>query len=62
MDKLLYWIKNELIIHLEFYSRYPYVRIGWVWIIVAFFFFHNFSYIFWGIITVVSIYNFINRR
>ena len=62
MDKLLYWIRKELVFHLEFYGTFPYARVGWIWILIAFFFFHNFSYIFWGMVTVVAIYNFINRR
>jgi hypothetical protein len=62
MDKLLNLIRNELIIHLEFYGRYPYVRVGWVWIIVAFFFFSYFSYLLCGTIMVIAIYNLINRR
>jgi hypothetical protein len=62
MDKILYWIRKELVFHLEFYGTFPYARVGWIWILIAFFFFHNFSYIFWGMITVVAIYNFINRR
>ena len=40
MDKLLYFIRKELIFHLEFYGTYPHARVGWVWIIIAFFFFH----------------------
>ena len=38
MDKLLYFIRKELIFHLEFYGTYPHVRVGWIWIIIAFFF------------------------
>ena len=62
MDKIINWIRSEMIFHLEFYGTFPYARVGWIWILIAFFFFHNFSYIFWGMVTVVAIYNFINRR
>ena len=62
MNKILYWLRKEMVLHLEFYGYTPYVRVGWVWIIIAFFFFGYFSYILCGIITIVAIYNFINRR
>jgi len=62
MDKIINWIRSEMIFHLEFYGRYPYARVGWVWIIIAFFFFHYFSYLLCGTITVIAIYNLINRR
>lgn len=61
MDRLIYWIRKELILHLDFNYYQPRVRVGWVWVIIAFCFFHYFSYIFWGIITIIAIYNFINR-
>jgi hypothetical protein len=62
MDKILHWIKRELVLHLEFYGIFPYARVGWVWIIIAFFFFGYFSYLLCGTITIIAIYNFINRR
>lgn len=62
MDKFLQWIKNELVFHLEFYGNYPYARVGWVWIIIAFFFFGYFSYLLCGIVTIIAIYNLINRH
>jgi hypothetical protein len=62
MDKFLQTLRKELVFHLQFYGRYPYARVGWVWIIIAFFFFHYFSYILCGTITVIAIYNLINRR
>ena len=61
MDKLINWIKKELVLYMDFTMNRPYIRVGWIWIIIAFFFFHNFSYIFWGIVTIVAIYNFLNR-
>lgn len=62
MDKLLYWIRKELIFHLEFYGTYPHTRIGLIWIIMAVFFFGYFSYILCGVVTIITIYNLINRR
>jgi len=62
MDKIFYWIKKEMVLHLEFYGTYPHARIGWVWIIISFFFFSYFSYLLCGTIMVIAIYNLINRR
>ena len=61
MDKIFNWIRMELILHLDFNYFYPNIRIGWIWILIAFFFFHNFSYIFWGMVTIIAVYNFLNR-
>ena len=62
MDKFLYWLRKELIFHLEFYGRTPHVRIGWVWVLIAFFLFPYFSYLLCGTVTVIVIYKLINRR
>lgn len=62
MDKLLYLIRKELVLHLEFYGIYPHVRVGWIWIIILFFLFGYFSYILCGTIMVIAINNLINRR
>ena len=62
MDKLISWIKKELVLYMDFTMNRPYIRVGWIWILIAFFLFHNFSYIFWGVIAIVAIYNFINRH
>lgn len=62
MDKFMYWVKKELIFHLSFDYNTPNVRIGWIWIIIAFFFFGYFSYLLCGLVTVCAVYNIVNRR
>jgi len=62
MYKIINWIRKEMVLHLEFYGTYPHARIGWVWIIISFFFFSYFSYLLCGTIMVIAIYNLINRR
>ena len=63
MSSLIDLIRRELVFHIEFFPyNAPHVRVGWVWIIIAFFFFGYFSYLLCGIVTIVAIYNFINRR
>ena len=62
MDKFIYWLRKESIFYLDFNGYSPRARVGWVWIIIAFFFFGYFSYLLCGTITVIAIYNLINRR
>jgi hypothetical protein len=62
MNSFINWIRKELIFYIEFFPyNGPRVRIGWVWIFIAFFFFGYFSYLLCGIVTIAAIYNFINR-
>ena len=63
MNSLVDWIRRELIFYIEFFPySSPRMRIGWVWIIIAFFFFHYFSYLLCGAVTLAAIYNFVNRN
>ena len=63
MDKLIFWLKKETVIHFEFYGNMPFARVGWVWVIIAFFFgYHYFGMILCILFSIIMIYNLLNRR
>lgn len=62
MNRIINWIKNELILQFEFYGNYPYVRVGWVWIIIVVLFGSSmFGLTLCVILTIAAIANLLNR-
>ena len=62
MDKLMYWIRKELILHLDFNGYRPHTRIGWIWVLIAFIFgYHWFGLVLCIVLSVVVIFNLLNR-
>ena len=63
MDNLIYWIKRNLTIHFEFYGNMPFARVGWIWVIIVFFFgYHYFGLVLCIILSIIMVYNLLNRK
>ena len=62
MNKLIEAIKREMTIRFEFYGNFPYVRLGWVWIVIIIFLgYHTFGLWLCILMTIAMIANFLNR-